>query len=84
MEADPGTGVRRGDGRAGTAELASALLSTVARALELERAALLLEESPGGPLVAVATHGGIEVPAIPPDWSGTDRDPYSASSDIPW
>ena len=49
------TAARRRDGSARPA-LPSALLTIVARALHLERAAFLLEESPGGDFVPVAEH----------------------------
>jgi signal transduction histidine kinase len=43
---------------------AAALLTVLARALAVERAALLVEESPGGDLLAVAVHGRVRLQAL--------------------
>src|SRR5262245_22927180 len=66
-----------GRGRSG-ALTATTLVTLIARALRLERAALLVEESPGGALRPVATHGHVHLAAAhwgqPPDdgpWSHT-------------
>jgi signal transduction histidine kinase len=51
-----------------------ALLTLLARALGLDRAALLLEESPGGRLVPAAVHGHPALrPGEPPDESAWSR-----------
>ena len=59
----------RGRGAAedgGRDDLARAQLALVVRALGLERAALLLEESPGGEFVPVAVHGAVPIARLAP------------------
>ena len=74
MVAGGRTGARRrreGRGNGGlpaeVAGPAGAFLELVVRALGLERAALLLERSPGALLVPVATHGVGDLPPCEPD-----------------
>jgi len=57
-------GSEEGRPRENRRQAASALLSVLARALHLERAALLLEREPDGDLVTVATHGTVAVAAL--------------------
>jgi len=62
-----GTGLHRAETDAERAELAGALVTLLARALHLERAVLLMEEVPGGALVAVARHGGAHIDRLQRD-----------------
>ena len=61
----------------GRDDLARAQLALVVRALELERAALLLEESPGGSFASVAVHGSVSVMRVAPD-AAPGGGPWSA------
>ena len=61
-----GTGLHRAETDAERAELAGALVTLLARALHLERAVLLVEETPGGSLVAVAAHGAAHIDRLQP------------------
>ena len=82
-----GTGLHRAETDAERAELAGALVTLLARALHLERAVLLMEETPGGPLVAVARHGAAHIDRLqrdePPEggpWSSAI--PIGSGSDV--
>jgi two-component system NtrC family sensor kinase len=55
---------RRVEEEDGPRTLARALVSLLVRALDLERAAFLVEDEPGGTLRALATHGPRELRAI--------------------
>jgi signal transduction histidine kinase len=57
------------------------MLAVLARALDLERAAVLLEETPGGPLLRRAAHGAVGVCALAPGAPPPDG-PWSASLPI--
>jgi len=61
-----GTGLHRAETDAERAELAGALVTLLARGLHLERAVLLVEETPGGSLVAVAAHGAAHIDRLQP------------------
>jgi signal transduction histidine kinase len=56
----------RGPSREEREALANALLRFVARSLDLERVAILIEERPGHDLVPVATVGNGDVPSVHP------------------
>jgi signal transduction histidine kinase len=62
---------RRGGGAedGGGDDLAQAQLVLLVRALGLDRAALLLEESPGGAFAPVAVHGRVSLARVAPDGS---------------
>jgi len=73
-----GTGLHRAETDAERAELAGALVTLLARALHLERAVLLVEETPGGSLVAVAAHGAAHIDRLQPGGS-PEGGPWSAA-----
>ncbi len=58
-------------------EFAGALLASLVRALRLDRAALLVEQAPGGPFVPAATHGRVGVRVLAPGVEPGDG-PWSA------
>ncbi len=73
---------QRREGESEPASAAGALLTLLARALRLERAAILVEESPGQALVPLAIHGRTQVQTVAPGDAPEDE-PWSLTRPSP-